>query len=92
METNTDAFVLIPAKVLNELKANQNKILSMIQQSSNGNQARKNRYITAQEFMDALSISRSTFDLLREENKINVIQKGRKLYLPETEIDRYMNS
>lgn len=92
MEANSEAFVLIPAKVLNEIKANQSKILSMIQQSKFEGKVAKHRYITAQEFMEELSISRSTFDSLREENKINVIQRGRKLYLRESEIDRYMNS
>lgn len=96
METNSNHFVMIPNEELNQLKKVQLRILDLIERKAkaeNNNQIHKGtEYITAQEFMDALSISRSTFDALRDENKIKVIQKRRKLYLKKDEIEKYMNS
>ncbi len=46
-------------------------------------------YITAMEFMDALRIHRSKFDELRQQNLIKTIEKGRKIYVPSSEIRRY---
>jgi excisionase family DNA binding protein len=92
MEANTDRFVLIPADELNQLKLKINRLTYLFEERLSDLKQKSNRYLTAQEFMNCLNISRSTFDSLREENKIKVIQKGRKLYLSETEIERYMNS
>jgi hypothetical protein len=92
MEANTDRFVIIPAEDLNLIKLKLNRLTHLFEDKLGEFKVRSSRYITAQEFMISLNISRSTFDVLRDENKIKVIQKRRKLYLPESEIERYMNS
>jgi hypothetical protein len=96
METNSNHFVMIPNEELNELKKIQLRILDLIERKTKAETSKQiqkgTEYITAQEFMDALSISRSTFDSLRDENKIKVIQKRRKLYLEKNAIEKYMNS
>jgi hypothetical protein len=91
MEKVIQNVVIMPYEELAQIKRNQQQLIDLIKKNAGKNQEKK-RYITAQQFMDSLSISRCTFDLLREENKIRVIQRGRRLYLPETEIERYMNS
>lgn len=52
---------------------------------------RNSEYLTAQEFMDELRISRNKFDKLRHENKLKVILRGRKLYVPVIEVKRYFD-
>ena len=49
------------------------------------------KHITAKEFMDAVRIKRTKFDQLVHANKIRTIKKGRKIYVPVSEIDRYFN-
>jgi hypothetical protein len=47
------------------------------------------RYITAKEFMATVRICRSNFDRLVAGNKIKTIKKGRKIYVPVGETERY---
>lgn len=47
--------------------------------------------ITAIEFMKAVRICRTKFDKLARGNKIRIIKKQRKIYVPMSEIDRYFN-
>jgi hypothetical protein len=49
------------------------------------------RHITAKEFMAAVRICRSKFDQLVNENKIRIIRKRRKIYVPTSEVDRYFS-
>jgi hypothetical protein len=49
------------------------------------------RYITAKEFMAAVRICRSKFDQLVSVNKIRIIRKRRKIYVPTSEVDRYFS-
>jgi excisionase family DNA binding protein len=49
-------------------------------------------YITAKEFMEAVRIKRTKFDQLVAKNKIRILKKGRKIYLPFTEINNYFKA
>lgn len=49
-------------------------------------------YITAIEFMAAVRIKRTKFDQLVATSQIKVIRKGRKIYVPSTEIQRYFST
>jgi hypothetical protein len=49
------------------------------------------RHITAKEFMAAVRICRSKFDQLVGQNKIRIIKKRRKIYVPTSEVDRYFS-
>jgi len=46
-------------------------------------------YLTAKEFMAAIRIKRTKFDSLVATNKIKTIKKGRRIYSPASEVDRY---
>lgn len=48
-------------------------------------------YITAIEFMQAVRIGRTKFDQLVAESKVKTIKKGRKIYVPIGEVERYFN-
>lgn len=48
------------------------------------------QYLTAMEFMEKTKLSRSTFDDLRLKNQLKgVIKKGRKIYIPASEVTRF---
>jgi hypothetical protein len=49
------------------------------------------RHITAKEFMVAVRICRTKFDQLVSQNKIRIIKKRRKIYVPTSEVDRYFS-
>jgi len=49
-------------------------------------------YLTAIEFMAAVKIKRTKFDQLMMQSKIKVIRKGRKIYVPVGEVERYFSS
>lgn len=49
-------------------------------------------YITAKEFMDTVRIKRTKFDELVQQNKIKIIKKTRKIYVPVEEVERYFAS
>jgi len=46
-------------------------------------------YIRPKDFMKAVGIKRTKFNSLVAQNIIKTIKKGRKLYLPVSEIQRY---
>lgn len=85
-------LVMIPQDELNNLKTTQQEILKQLQNlqiPSSGSIQIKN--ITAKEFMSAVRICRSKFDQLVNQNKIRIIKKGRKIYVPISEVDRYFS-
>ena len=49
-------------------------------------------FITAIEFMNAVRIGRTKFDQLVAENQIRTIKKGRKIYVPIGEVERYFKN
>ncbi len=85
-------LVMIPQEELTNLKLTQQEILKQLQNLQippSGSIQIKN--ITAKEFMVAVRICRSKFDQLVNRNKIRIIKKGRKIYVPISEVDRYFS-
>lgn len=80
-------IVMLPGTVLEKLQATQERILEELENIRSGNSA--DEYLTAVEFMEKVKISRASFDEKRANNEIKVIAKGRKLYVPLSEVRRY---
>jgi hypothetical protein len=49
-------------------------------------------FITAIEFMHAVRIGRTKFDQLVAANKVKIIKKDRKIYVPVGEVERYFGT
>ena len=85
-------FVMILEEDLICLKTNQEEILKELKDLKSkvpGGIPISN--ITAKEFMNAVKIGRTKFDQLVQTNKIKVIKKRRKIYVPIGEVERYFN-
>lgn len=80
-------LVMLPSSVLDKLQDTQDQILESLDRLRIKNS--EEEYITAQEFMDRVKISRATFDEKRLNNEIKVIKKGRKLYLNAGSVKKY---
>ena len=89
METK---ILLIHENELIGLKMTQQKILEKLENLTISKGQQNSPYITATEFMDAIRIGRSKFDQLIDQNKIETIKKGRKIYVKTCEIERYFTS
>jgi len=90
MDLQGKTLFMIPAEDLAQLKTSQQEILQQLKELNSkrpGGPAVK--YITAKEFMKAVSIGRTKFDQLVNTNKIKVVKKRRKIYVPIVEVDRY---
>lgn len=85
-ENQIPSIVMLPQEVITSMQENQQRILKALE---NFKLLDAPEYLTALEFMDKLKICRATFDQLRSENKIKVVKKGRKLYIPSTEVQQY---
>lgn len=81
---------MIPTEELTELKNNIKEILKQVEFGKPANQV-QSQYVTAIEFMDAVRIRRSKFDILVSMNTIKTITKGRKIYVAASEIARYFS-
>lgn len=82
-------IIQVPEERLAALEAGQNQIIDALRQFK---AVPPQEYLTVAEFMEACKISRWTFNLLREKNKIKVIQKSRKLYVPATEVNKFFTT
>ena len=76
----------MPAEDFQQLKETSERILSALQ---NLKIVAPTEYVTPQEFMTETKMSRWKFDALRDCGALKAIQRGRKLYVPRTEIQRY---
>lgn len=85
------SFILLPQADLETLKTTQLQILDALKtlQGNNRPASLPAGYLTAVEFMKAVKICRSKFDQLASTNKIKVIKKKRKIYVPLSEVERY---
>ncbi len=79
---------LVLADLVKQMHENQKAIMDKLH-NLNVESPTGSEYITATEFMDALRIRRSKFDELRRQNQIKTLEKGRKIYVPSSEIKRY---
>ena len=85
-------LVMIPQEELSNLQSTQQEILKQLQNLQlSTSQTVPIRHITAKEFMIAVRICRSNFDQLVNQNKIRIIKKRRKIYVPISEVDRYFS-
>jgi len=92
MEMQRMNLVMIPQEELLNLQLTQQEILKQLQNIRlSTSPTVPLRHITAKEFMAAVRICRSKFDQLVSENKIRIIRKRRKIYVPTSEVDRYFS-
>lgn len=85
-------LVMIPQEELSNLQLTQQEILKQLQNHQlSTSPPVPIRHITAKEFMTAVRICRSKFDQLVNQNKISIIKKRRKIYVPTSEVDRYFS-
>jgi hypothetical protein len=81
---------MIPKEEWAAIKNTQQEILQQLKGLQTAKQAGiPVNYITAKEFMATVRIGRTKFDELVATNKIKVIKKRRKIYLPLGEVERY---
>lgn len=90
MNSENIVFVMMPKEEWEHVKLTMRDVLERLQQLSNSaTVAPVSNYITAKEFMDAVKIKRTKFDQLVAENKVQILKKGRKIYLEQKEVVRY---
>ncbi len=90
MEVQGMRFVMIPEDELALLKTSQQEILQQLKElNTKGPGGLPIEYITVKEFMKTVSIGRTKFDQLVHHNKIKVIKKRRRIYVPVGEVDRF---
>lgn len=84
-------MIFLPEEELSEIRETQQKILEILKKFSNNKEAESPRIknITAMEFMAAVRIRRTKFDQLVSCSKIKTFKKGRKIYVPVSEVERY---
>lgn len=82
------SLVMIPLQELNFLKATQQEILQQLKElRSTQPKTLQANHLTAMEFMAAVKICRSKFDQLVSTNKIRIVKKKRKIYVPFSEVE-----
>lgn len=86
--TQIKQVVEVPAEEFKFWKESTNKILNALE---NLKLTPPSEYLTALEFMEQTKMSRWKFDTLRDNGKLNIIQRGRKLYLASSEVKRYFS-
>ncbi len=83
-------LIVMPKEEWLKIAAAQEEILQALRRLQNGKkEIIQVKNITALEFMAAVRIRRTKFDQLVANNKIKTIKKGRKIYVPISEVDRY---
>ena len=68
------------------------QIRLIVKEEINAAESQKNiasNHLTAIEFMSAIKIRRTKFDELVKDDKIQIIKKGRRIYVPRSEVARY---
>ncbi|NVJ47876.1 MAG: helix-turn-helix domain-containing protein [Cytophagia bacterium] len=83
------SIVVLTEEAFESIVKGQKEIISKIEELK-GNSA-PNEYLTVKEFMSKVKIGRSKFDQLIAQNEIDYIRKGRKIYIPSSEVDKYFN-
>jgi hypothetical protein len=87
-------YILISTEDLEQIKLSLQKILHELLKQKTPHIATGIRrpFITAIEFMQAVTIKRTKFDELVAKNKIKIIKKKRKIYVPFEEIENYFKN
>ena len=81
-------FIMVPIERFQALEKTQEIILRKIDNLL-GSEKDDPDFLTAKQFMAKTHMCRTTFDELRNSNRINVLKKGRKIFVPATELKRY---
>ena len=84
--TQIKQVIELPAEEFQQLRETSRRILSALE---NLKIVTPTEYVTPIEFMTETKISRWKFDAMRDCGKLKVIQRGRKLYVPREEIQKY---
>jgi hypothetical protein len=93
METVVN-IISLPEAAWKKLLDDQSEILKLLKdiKTMSPSAAARVPFITAMEFMQAVRIGRTKFDQLVQANKIKVIKKERKIYVPVGEVERYFGN
>ena len=91
MERKIMNLVVLPEEEWNQFRSRQNEILALLKKARSDLRTPTHPFgfMTAMEFMEAVKIRRTKFDQLVQTNKIRVIKKLRKIFVPVIEVDRY---
>lgn len=92
MNTENVTLMMIPKDEWAGMLATQQNILTQLKTLMTKNtDSVPVKHITAKEFMSLVRIKRTKFDQLVQGNKIQIIKKRRKIYVPVSEVERYFN-
>lgn len=83
------SIVVLTEEALESIIKGQKEIVTKIDELKENSTPKE--YLTVKEFMARLKIGRSKFDQLIANNEILYSRKGRKIYIPSTEVDKYFN-
>lgn len=83
----TNSIIVLTEEALESIKKGQKEIINKIDELQN--KKTEAEYLTVKEFLVKVKIGRSKFDQLIAENAINYVRKGRKIYVPASEVKRY---
>ncbi|MCO6359026.1 helix-turn-helix domain-containing protein [Roseivirga pacifica] len=83
----TKSIVVLTEEALESIEKGQREIISKLEALSGAQPNQE--YLTVKEFMAKVKIGRTKFDQLVAMNEIDYIRKGRKIYIPSTEVERY---
>ncbi len=83
-------MLVVAAEEWKQIREVQNQMFLLLQDLARERMATVPRmYIPLKEFLAAVHIGRTKFDQLVAHNKIHIIKKQRKIYVPVSEIDRF---
>jgi hypothetical protein len=89
----TTLHIIISASEWGKLMKSQELIVQLLRELRQAPPAiAAPAYITAIEFMQAVRIGRTKFDQLVAANKVKTTKRGRKIYVPVGEVERYFKS
>jgi len=91
---NEDIVYVIPVTVLRSLVDDIRKLgkdVLEIKRMLEHNSHRLAGYIRPVDFMNAVGIKRTKFNALVANSTIKTVKKGRKIYVPFSEVERYFN-
>lgn len=84
------AMLIIGVEEWEDIKETQYAILSLLKRVVQQQYSEVScQHVTLKEFLVAVKIGRTKFDQLVAQNKIKIVKKRRKIYVPTTEIERF---
>jgi excisionase family DNA binding protein len=89
MELKQKTVIELPVERFEQLEETSQKILNALQ---NFKILPKPDYFTVEEFCEKIKASRWKFEKLRSEHGLKTFKRGRKIYIPAEEVDRYFEN